>query len=992
MKRLLLFGCVFLSSLKTLPQSWEDLHNQVSTLTDKNEFTVAFPVAIQAVEKAKNEFGEGHRNHITSLVSLGVLYFETGKYDSARFFYEQAMEAGKKTFGTEDSDYAKILNNLARVLLQKGDYSRAEVLYQQAGAIWEKIYGQESVLVTNYLIGLAVIYERTGQYAKAEKNYLETIRILSKIKSRDHPNYSLSLNNLAILYSRMGQYEKSEPLFTEASEIRKAWNKGLHSDYAETLHNLANLYTDMGQFEKAESLYNKAKLIRAHVFGERSYEFAQSLSDIAIMYAINQQFSKAEAHFLQTINLVGELLGENHPDYATNLNNLAQVYQSMQAYEKAAFYLAKAIEIRKKTIGEMHPYYASSMSTMMLLYTRTREYEKAAQAAAECLRIRKITLGENHPEYISTLFNLAEVYIRMDRFEQAEPLLVMATQNTLQNIRKVFSILSENEKVKYLANNQLMIDNDNSFIFNYRRASSSMLANNYNLQLGFKSLSLADTRNMLQAARNNLDTGVQKIFSKWLQQKNLLARQYSLPKSKQMTGIDSLESEAEDLEKKLSRLLTGFREQQSAFNLTVADIQKSLQQDEAAVEFVKFNYFRKGNTDSVLYAAYILKPNHPDPVFVPLFEERQLQRILDSAGKSATAKVSKLYRGVEIKGKTSAGSGKDLYQLIWSPLEPHLENLKRISYAPSGKLNEIALHALPADSNILLIDKYQMQQYTSTRQLALRKQESKTNHPGNIALFGDAHFSMDSTELVAVRKVNSYDSSASVPFTISSTRGSYSGSWPGLPGTAEEVKKINELFAREKISATVYTKSHASEENLKRQSGNSPYILHIATHGFFLPEPEVKSTATNSATQSNKKIADEPLLRSGLILSGGNHVWSGKAPIEGVEDGIITAYEISQLNLSNTELVVLSACETALGDIKGSEGVFGLQRAFKMAGVKKMIVSLWQVPDKETAELMTAFYSYWLKGKTIEAAFAQAQADMRKKYPPYYWAAFVLVE
>lgn len=129
-----------------------------------------------------------------------------------------------------------------------------------------------------------------------------------------------------------------------------------------------------------------------------------------------------------------------------------------------------------------------------------------------------------------------------------------------------------------------------------------------------------------------------------------------------------------------------------------------------------------------------------------------------------------------------------------------------------------------------------------------------------------------------------------------------------------------------------------------------------------------------------------------MILAGGNYAWAGNKPVEGVEDGIVTAYEISQLNLSNTELLVLSACETGLGDVKGSEGVFGLQRAFKMAGVKKMIVSLWQVPDKETAELMISFYSNWFKGKTIKDAFAQAQAEMRKKYSPFYWAAFVLVE
>ncbi|MBL0069270.1 MAG: CHAT domain-containing protein [Chitinophagaceae bacterium] len=132
------------------------------------------------------------------------------------------------------------------------------------------------------------------------------------------------------------------------------------------------------------------------------------------------------------------------------------------------------------------------------------------------------------------------------------------------------------------------------------------------------------------------------------------------------------------------------------------------------------------------------------------------------------------------------------------------------------------------------------------------------------------------------------------------------------------------------------------------------------------------------------------MLRSGLILSGGNYAWSGKTPIDGAEDGIATAYEISQLNLSNTELVVLSACETALGDVKGSEGVFGFQRAFKMAGVKKMIVSLGE-PDKETAELMTSFYGYWMKGKLLTWPFRR-EADMRKKYAPFYWAAFVLVE
>jgi CHAT domain-containing protein len=189
----------------------------------------------------------------------------------------------------------------------------------------------------------------------------------------------------------------------------------------------------------------------------------------------------------------------------------------------------------------------------------------------------------------------------------------------------------------------------------------------------------------------------------------------------------------------------------------------------------------------------------------------------------------------------------------------------------------------------------------------------------------------------------------------------------------------------------VFVQKNASEEILKQLSGKSPSILHIATHGFFLPASESKINLVINPTYE-PPATENPLFRSGIILSGANYFWKGGNAINGVEDGICTAYEISQLDLSKTELVVLSACETGLGDVKGSEGVFGLQRGFKLAGAQKMIVSLWQVPDKETAELMTALYSEWIKGKSIETAFYHAQTLMRNKYAPFYWAAFTLVE
>ena len=230
---------------------------------------------------------------------------------------------------------------------------------------------------------------------------------------------------------------------------------------------------------------------------------------------------------------------------------------------------------------------------------------------------------------------------------------------------------------------------------------------------------------------------------------------------------------------------------------------------------------------------------------------------------------------------------------------------------------------------------------------------------------------------------------AGVTNYLPSNRGAAANSWGRLPGTAEEIKKIKQLFADNGIATQVFTQQQSTEEALKALSVKPPQVLHIATHGFFLPEPKNNKAISWSNVYST---AEDPLLRSGLALAGANYAWGGKAPLQGVEDGIATAYEISQLNLTGTELVVLSACETALGAVQGSEGVFGLQRGFKMAGAKKMIVSLWQVPDKETAELMSLFYATWFKGKPIDEAFAYAQAEMRKKYSPFYWAAFILVQ
>jgi CHAT domain-containing protein len=574
------------------------------------------------------------------------------------------------------------------------------------------------------------------------------------------------------------------------------------------------------------------------------------------------------------------------------------------------------------------------------------------------------------------------------QYKKAEPLLLQESRIVIQNMQNNFSILSEKEKENYFTQKISLLEKDNSFLYNSRKASPYIISNNFNQQLFFKSMILADTKNVMTSIMQNADTTVKRILKNWQTNKNILARQYSLPIGERRGDLKQIETSTENLEKELSRKSAEFLNQQKATHVSLKDVQKNLREDEIAIEFVSFRLYNRKWTDSTIYAAYILRKNDSVPSFVPLCEEKQLTKYFTTSSSSGSIKA--LYRSDPVdETSTEVFLGDSLYALIWKPLLPYLNGITKISYSPSGLLNRVAFQALPTPDSVLLIDKYELNQYISTRELAVEEEKIKTRSR-SITLFGDCAFTMDSVSIVKNIPIKREVSNI---YSSGLGRDENKGSWRQLEGTATEINQIKSLFAKNKIDTASYVQQKATEEQFKSLSGNSPGILHLATHGFFLPDPEQKRKEGIEVLNTNTfKLSDDPMMRSGIVLSGANRVWSGQAPIEGREDGIVTAYEISQLDLRNTDLVVLSACETALGDIKGTEGVFGLQRAFKLAGVNSLLLSLWKVPDKETAELMTTFYQYYLTGNSAREALHKAQLEMKKKYRPYYWAAFVLIE
>jgi CHAT domain-containing protein len=499
----------------------------------------------------------------------------------------------------------------------------------------------------------------------------------------------------------------------------------------------------------------------------------------------------------------------------------------------------------------------------------------------------------------------------------------------------------------------------------------------YNTALRDKAYVLERQRNLRSSALASDDTYLRKVAGRWLNYRKEHAEQLQLGQEDFVTlqRIDLLERE-------LSR---------HAGDLLQTDwkaVQQQLKPGEAAIEFVYFN----GVLDNVLqdekaaaswkdleqhrnYAAVVLRPEDHHPHFIPLAAHHQLDSIVAEYITSLVPQETST-RGATPLGATPVGTdmaGKEVYEILWAPLEPMLEDVQTVYFAPAGSLHRLPFAALPYQEGVLL-DRYALHQLSSTRQIGRYKAEPL---PRSAALFGGIDFFAEQTESPAGMQQRDFSGNASLFYKINDA----TQQWGLLTQTKTEVESIARLLQEQQLPYQLYMNGKAQESTLSLMA--SPGILHIATHGFFLPDPA--GSATGQAMHS--------LQRSGLMMAGSLHNLRNSRQTGGSYDGILLASEAAQLDLQQTHLVVLSACKTGRGEVRNSEGVYGLQRALREAGARYLIMSLWDVPDKQTLQMMEYFYIYWLNNKLpIREAFRRAQQEMRQQYLPAAWAGFVLVE
>ncbi len=933
---------------------------------------------LKCIAIREKKMGIEHPEYAIGIHDLAVLYFNLGKFEKAKEQFLESMNIYKNTLGDKHRLYADCLNNLGGFYLKIGVYDEAEVFFLESASIYRLNYGEEHPYYASVLNSLGGLSLFKGMYMDAESLFYKSMEIRKNSLGELNPYYLTSLQNLVRVQIILGKYEKAEKRLLMALKVTKDELGVEHYFNSSLLGLLGTFYKSIGNYEMAKSFFFKELEAIERTYNEEHPTYANTLIRIANLYLSNEHFENAPALLLEAQEIIKKHLGEKNQFYAATENSIGVAYYKMKNYEKAKQQYLKSSEIYKALNPEGNTYQASLLNNLADVYHKTGELGEAIRLHKKGLKIRKKITGYTHADIARSLDKISLLYYKTGEIKQAIAYSLEGFDYKKKSLRNSFDFLSELEKLKY----QQRIIGDfslmKSFVFD---SKDSLLATKvYDISLFEKGLRLNASIQTRQFIFSIQDPEVQKKYSTLIQHSTKLSKEYEKPKA-EIKKIDTLEFEIAQIEKELARASAQFRSEQQLNNLDVTKLRTALRDDEIAIEFTHFRY-KKNETDSIIYAACVLDPTLSEILFIPLFEENN-PLVVPLNKKIKKGQIKRLYNFIDPSFAVK-GDQKTLYELVWAPLDSLLDNKKRIYYSPSGLLHRLNLNAIPIDAQTIMGDQYEMYNLSSTKLIAV---ENEVERNQMAYIVGDVTYDLNTDELVT-------DSTTTFPTYFSKVNRSLrGGNWQDLPATKEETLTINNKLEKANYQVTLKTKDNATEESFKAlgTTEKSPRVIHLATHGFFFPDPENKN---NSRKEPVFKISENPMLRSGIILAGANHTWEGKGPIFGKEDGVLTAYEISHMNLSNTELVVLSACKTGLGDIEGSEGVYGLQRAFKKAGVKYLVMSLWEVDDEKTAVFMTAFYKNWLeKEMSIRAAFNTTQLEMKNKYAnPLDWAGFVLIE
>ena len=981
---------------------------------------------LNSLSNIRIAYGEDTKYYAFQNANYGQFLIEREYFEKASIYLEKANSLYKNLNLTNSDTYHLLLNSLGSLNLNRGNYKKAETYFTEALKMLnnEDIPNLEMNKI-NILNNLALIYQSNGEYEKAKTIYSNILDRKKATLTENNSDYATSLMNYGNMLFESGQYYEAETIYKKALSIFENTIGKNDIMYAKQLLSLGQFYIITRQLKKGLNVFNDA--IEIYKASDLNQSAGMGLA-IAGKGVIQQHLGEIENSTqtqLKGLELIKKSLSTNNIEYGKIAKNLGLSYHISRDFEKAIYYYKQAFSTYKKSLKDGHYLYGLLLYQIADTQFQTGQKDEALKNLDKAIENFKSNFGDDSFWYTTAMIskgaftlNAGNYKTALHIFNSLETVIdnVLESDSDIKNIlfyqlgvshelngnnlkatayyykynegfkkllKDVFTYRSENEKKQFLKQFEITLSWLNNSIFNTTHQLTGLIQTGLNNQLMLKGLLLNSTKDLLsELSENGSDAIKTKVASFRLLRKereNLINN----PSDKNEGKLNQLKTQINDLENELVRLYN----ESNKFEKTSIDkdwkaIQSQLKPNEIALEYSVF-YSRDGAniTKEKAYGVYLIHKNWDQPKAIELFSEDDLKTILNNQTPNT------LYQTRGSQGGSSTDT-KGLYDLIWAPIEPYLEGIETIYFSPTGLLNQIPFAALDTTDKPILASQYNMVQLSSTYSLTEPAANPNTT---NTLFIGGIDYEYTSSGSSA----NS-DTASNLAMlkSVSGTR-SMGSKWNYLPGTLDEVSSIKNLFKDNGKTHTLLSSKEATETAFKQLSGNSPNTIHIATHGFFFENPKTNTSETlDIGSQNIYKASEDPLLRSGLIFAGANEAWTKGVNPNSEDDGILTALEISNLDLSNTDLVVLSACETGLGDIDGSEGVYGLQRAFKMAGVDLIIMSLWEVPDTETAEFMQSFYSNWLSGQEIRQAFRNTQLTMAEKYEnnPEKWAAFVLFE
>lgn len=953
-----------------MAQPWKATFQKGEALMGNGQHQDAIPYLENIKSQVQEHYAQNPQDtsYASLLESLAYCYEQISDYEQAESLYKECIETCGRVYGKEHWKYGKILDLLGSLYSDfMGKYNDAESLLKQTREIYESSFGTDHPKYASATNTLGLIYQRLGRYPEAIPLYAEAVSVFEVHYEENNIEVAYTINNMAILNYQMGNFHESEIQYKRSLRIHAKLLGKDHPEYAKVLSNLSSLYKSLGRFEESIRLTKEAMEIRKKHHGENHPLYANSLNNLATLYSNTNQHEKARRLLRQAIAIEKN---NNQTEYAIFLNNLARSYQKTKEYELAEPVFLEAVDVFKKELGEDHPYYSIFISNLGNLYVLMGRPQDAVPLWEQCKEIRLNRLGENHAYYASVLLRLGLLYKDIGDHDKSNPMVKEGTDRMLKLIDRTFPFMSARDKRRFWYMMSELFEE-----LNWAVASTAanghedeLIAQMYDAQLAIKALIMDGSQKIKRTVEATNDSTLIRLYDRWLEHRNSITKAYGMTEKQRLKeglSIQQINDSINVLESQLSQKSTFF-EANTNKRRSWQEIRDLLQPGEAAIEMLRFRKFVGDFIDEAYYCALIITPKTTKrPKLVVLPNGNSLEGELLSRYKNSLQLV-----------KDDSAS----YDHYWRPIRAQIPDVEKIYFSAEGVYNLINLNTLyDPDSGRYVLDEVDIQLVTSTKDIIQFAGKNESSIPTlSAVLFGDPSYDIDGAEygeLLAMNRDTSVTRSSS---TLETT--AFTDLLP-LTSSNDEITTISGLLKDSGWNIQSFTGKEAIEERVKK--AKNPTVMHIATHGYF--------QATDISDQLDQDLDELPMMRSGLLLAGVSNYYALEEK-PWIEDGILTAFESTTLDLNDTELVVLSACETGLGEVSTGEGVYGLQRGFKIAGANSILMSLWKVNDMATQELMVEFYEEWLQSGDKRQAFHKAQRSIRQKYPkPYHWGGFVMV-